>query len=250
MRFEIVFDKLRFFFVFVDRGNYPVVSWDVRGGVAGEWFPPLVAVKDQRRVYGWEAWAAPEEPGWTVVRSLKRALEGGGPETLVQIATQTVPILQLLRELCSALRINLLEHSNLPSVEVGPLEVMLGVPANANSNQRFLTAEAFRQAGFHVLGLLNEPSAASIEFGHRDRSSRQKKAKNPILVYDLGGGTFDASLVELDESEQRVIASEGIGALGGDDFDEILAELALDSTRFSAGERDSLSQAEMFHLHE
>ena len=69
-------------------------------------------------------------------------------------------------------------------------------------------------------------------------------------MYDLGGGTFDASLVELDESEQRVIASEGIGALGGDDFDEILAELALDSAGISAGERDSLSQAEMFHLHE
>jgi molecular chaperone DnaK (HSP70) len=192
MRLGIDFGTTRIIVAFVDRGNYPVVSFDAPDGVAREWFPPLVAVKDQRRVYGWEAWAAPEEPGWTVVRSLKRALEGAGPETLVQIATQTVPMLQLLRELCSALRINLLEHSNLPSVEVGPLEVMLGVPANANSNQRFLTAEAFRQAGFHVLGLLNEPSAASIEFGHRDRSSRQKKAKGQILVYDLGGGTFDA----------------------------------------------------------
>jgi molecular chaperone DnaK (HSP70) len=156
----------------------------------------------------------------------------------------------LLGELCSALRINLLEHSNLPGVEAGLLEVMLGVPANANSNQRFLTAEAFRLAGFHVLGLLNEPSAASIEFGHRDRSSRQKKTKSHIFVYDLGGGTFDASLVELDASQQRVIASEGIGALGGDDFDEILAELALDSAGIGAGERDSLSQAEIFHLHE
>ena len=250
MRLGIDFGTTRIIVAFVDRGNYPVVSFDAPDGAAREWFPPLVAVKDQRRVYGWEAWAAQEEPGWTVVRSLKRALEGAGPETLVQIATQTVPMLQLLHELCSALRINLLEHSNLPTVEAGLLEVMLGVPANANSNQRYLTGEAFRQAGFHVLGLLNEPSAASIEFGHRDRSSRQKKAKSQILVYDLGGGTFDASLVELDESEQTVIASEGIGSLGGDDFDEILAELALDSAEVSAGERDTLSQAEMFHLHE
>jgi molecular chaperone DnaK (HSP70) len=250
VRLGIDFGTTRIIVAFVDRGNYPVVSFDAPDGAAREWFPPLVAVKDQTRVYGWEAWAAQEEPGWTVVRSLKRALEGAGPETLVQIATQTVPMLQLLRELCSALRINLLEHSNLPSVGAGLREVMLGVPANANSNQRYLTAEAFRQAGFHVLGLLNEPSAASIEFGHRDRSSRQKKAKSQILVYDLGGGTFDASLVELDESEQSVIASEGIGSLGGDDFDEILAELALDSAEISAGERDTLSQAEMFHLHE
>jgi hypothetical protein len=144
---------------------------------------------------------------------------------------------ELLGELCSAWRINLLEHSNLPSVEAGLLEAMLEVPANANSNQRFLTAEAFRQAGFYVLGRLNDPSAASIEFGHRDRNSRQKEAKRHILVYHLRGGTFDASLVELDASEQRVIASQGMGALGGDDFDEILAELARDSAGIGAGER-------------
>ncbi len=250
MRLGIDFGTTRIIVALVDRGNYPVVSFAAPDGSDREWFPPLVAVNDQKRVYGWEAWAAQEEPGWTVVRSLKRALEGAGPETLVQIATQTVPMLHVLRELCSALRINLLEHSNLPSVEAGSLEVMLGVPANANSNQRYLTAEAFRQAGFQVLGLLNEPSAASIEFGHRDRSTRQKKAKSQLLVYDLGGGTFDASLVELDESEHRVIASEGISALGGDDFDEVLAELAIDSAGFSAAERESLSQAEMFRLHE
>ena len=54
-------------------------------GVDREWFPPLVAVNDDERVYGWEAWAAQEQPGWTVVRSLKRSLEGAGPETLVQL---------------------------------------------------------------------------------------------------------------------------------------------------------------------
>jgi molecular chaperone DnaK (HSP70) len=250
MRLGIDFGTTRIIVAFVDRGNYPVVSFDAPDGIAREWFPPLVAIKNQRRVYGWEAWAAQEEPGWTVVRSLKRALEGAGPGTLVQIAAHTVPMLQLLGELCSALRVNLLEHSNLPGVEAGRLEVMLGVPANANSNQRFLTAEAFRQAGFHVLGLLNEPSAASIEFGHRGRSSRGKPGKSHILVYDLGGGTFDASLVELDEGQQGVVASEGIGALGGDDFDEILAELALEVAEIGAGERESLTQAEIFHLHE
>lgn len=250
MRLGIDFGTTRIIVAFVDRGNYPVVSFDAPDGTAREWFPPLVAVKDQKRVYGWEAWAAQEEGGWTVVRSLKRALEGAGPETLVQIASQTIPMLQLLGELFSALRTNLLESSNLPSPGGGPLEVMLGVPANANSNQRFLTAEAFRQAGFQVLGILNEPSAASIEFGHRDRNSRQKKSKSQILVYDLGGGTFDASLVELNESGQGVIASEGISALGGDDFDEILAELALEAAGIAAPERDSLSQAETFHLHE
>jgi molecular chaperone DnaK (HSP70) len=250
MRLGIDFGTTRIIVAFVDRGNYPVVSFSGPDGVDREWFPPLVAVKDQERVYGWDAWAAQQEPGWTVVRSLKRALEGAGPETLVEVANQTVPMLQLLSELCANLRVNLLEHSNLPSAKGGLLEVMLGVPANANSNQRFLTAEAFRRAGFSVLGLLNEPSAASIEFGHRDRGTRQKKTETQILVYDLGGGTFDASLVSMDDNEQGVIASEGIGSLGGDDFDETLAELALDAAGIGAEERDGLSQAEMFHLHE
>lgn len=250
MRLGIDFGTTRIIVAYVDRGNYPVVSFEAADGTARDWFPPLVAVQDDKRIYGWEAWAAQEEPGWTIVRSLKRALEGAGPETQVQISAQAVPMMQLLRELCSALRTQLLEHSNLPGAEAGALEVMLGVPANANSNQRFLTTEAFRQAGFQVLGLLNEPSAASIEFGHRDRAVRPKKDKTRILVYDLGGGTFDASLVELGEGEQCVIASEGIGALGGDDFDEILAELALETAGISAAERDNLTQAEMFHLHE
>src|SRR5581483_2608965 len=86
---------------------------------------------------------------------------------------------------------------------------MMGVPANANTNQRFLTVEAFRSAGCDVIGLLNEPSAASIEFGHKT------KIRGVILVYDLGG----------------------------DDFDEILAELAT-----SSDERHGLSQGEHFRL--
>jgi molecular chaperone DnaK (HSP70) len=249
MRLGIDFGTTRIIVARVDRGNYPVVSFTAPDGVDREWFPPLVAVKDAARVYGWEAWAAQEQPGWTVVRSLKRSLEGAGPETLVQLGEHTVPMLQLLIELCCSLRINLLEHSNLPTT-TSPLDVMLGIPANANSNQRFLTGEAFRQAGFQVLGLLNEPSAASIEFSHRDRAIRQKKAQNPILVYDLGGGTFDASLVSLDTAAEGVIASEGIGTLGGDDFDEILGELALEAAGISTEDRDSLTQAEMFHLHE
>src|ERR1700733_14273059 len=105
---------------------------------------------------------------------------------------------------------------------------MLGVPANANSNQRFLTVDGFRRAGFSVLGLLNEPSAASIEFGHRQSITGR------ILVYDLGGGPFDASLVELDARTHTVLATEGISTLGGDDFDRILAELAIGAEEMAA----------------
>ncbi len=250
MKLGVDFGTTRIVVAFADRGNYPVVVFEAPDGGAREWFPPLVAVQGGERRYGWEAWAAQEEPGWTTVRSLKRATEVAGPNTLVDIAGEMIAMQDLLREMISALRTSLLEHSTLQAAEGETLDVMLGVPANANTNQRFLTAEAFRQAGFNVLGVLNEPSAASIEFGHHKRTSQQFKEKMRILVYDLGGGTFDASLVELDAREHAIISSEGIPALGGDDFDEVLAGLALEAGEVSATEQESLSQAETFRLHE
>jgi len=214
MKLGIDFGTTRIVVAFVDGGNYPLVDFEVPDGAARDWFPPLVAVQDSRRLFGWDAWAVQEEPGWTVIRSLKRWLGSASLSSELEIAGQLIPLRELLVGLCSSLRVSLMKHSNLPVEESDSLEVMLGVPANANSNQRFLTTDMFRQAGFEVLGLLNEPSAASIEFGHRGRESAREKH---ILVYDLGGGTFDASLVHLCGREHTVVASEGIESLGGDD---------------------------------
>jgi hypothetical protein len=155
--------------------------------------------------------------------------------------------MELATELLSAFRQQLRQASTLSLDRGEPLEAMIGVPANANSNQRFLTAEAFRAAGFQVLGMLNEPSAASVEFGHREHAQRKGQPRRSLLVYDLGGGTFDASLVEMEEDTHTVVASAGLSDLGGDDFDEILANLALE-TAGRAGERESLSDAESFRL--
>jgi molecular chaperone DnaK (HSP70) len=212
----------------VDRGNYPLVSFEDADGAVFDWFPSLIAVHKSQRLYGWDAWACQQRPEWTIVRSIKRVLDNSGPNTILQIADQHVALMDVLREMAEALKAQLPEEKH---------EVMLGVPANANSNQRFLTAEAFRSAGFDVVGLLNEPSAASIEFGHKS------KLQGSILVYDLGGGTFDASLVEVGERTHVVLATEGIPTLGGDDFDHILAEMAVNEEQ-----RDSLTQAELFRL--
>src|SRR5215510_2361894 len=169
------------------------------------------------------------EPGWTVVRSLKRLLEDAGPETSVDVDGARFSLMDLLT--------GMIEHMRRALSLAPPVEVMLGVPANANSNQRFLTVDAFRRAGFRVLGLLNEPSAAAIEFGH------SQKLKGRLLVYDLGGGTFDASLVDLDDNAHTVVASQGIATLGGDDFDHLLADLAVGDARFA-----ELSAGEVFRL--
>src|ERR1700738_331716 len=138
------------------------------------------------------------------------------------------------------------QRSNLRIPPGEALEIVLGVPAHANSNQRFLSVESFRNAGFQVLGVLNEPSAASIEFGHRPRQSRS--SPETILVYDLGGGTFDASLVPFDENVHHVVASEGIPTIGGDDFDQILADLALDVGGVDQRTRENLPAAAWFRL--
>ena len=228
VRLGIDFGTTRTVVAAVDRGNYPLLSFEGPDGAPVDWFPSLVAVRGDERLYGWPAWACQQDPEWTIIRSLKRVLQDAGPNTILELADQQVPLIQVLREMAAALR-DLLPQEN--------LEVMLGVPANANTNQRFLTVEAFRSAGCEVIGLLNEPSAASIEFGHKT------KINGVILVYDLGGGTFDASLVEVGERTHRPLATEGIATLGGDDFDEILAELATTND-----ERHGLSQAEHFRL--
>jgi molecular chaperone DnaK len=230
-----------------DRGNYPLVSFESPEGQAREWFPPLLAIRGNERRYGWSAWAVQGDRGWTVFRSLKRLLKRAGPTTQLDFAGSTLPVMGLITEMLSAFRQHLLEASTLSFDRAEPIEAVIGVPANANSNQRFLTAEAFRAAGFEVLGMLNEPSAASIEFGHRERAQRRGQARKSMLVYDLGGGTFDASLVEMEEDTHNVVASAGLPDIGGDNFDEILAGLALDNAA-RAEERDSLSDGESFRL--
>src|SRR5436190_14361505 len=225
MRLGIDFGTTRIVVAAVDRGNYPVITFEDTEGVAQDWFPPLIAARGDQRLYGWDAWAAQGDTSCTVIRSIKRSLEDAGPGTIVQLGSQTVPMLQLLEEMARALKIALLEKASLPSKRDTTLEAMLGVPANANSNQRFLTVEPFQRAGFHVLGLLNEPSAASVEYGHRARGSGPSER---VLVYDLGGGTFDVSLVEIDGRTHSVVATEGVPTLGGDYYDIALAALALE----------------------
>lgn len=228
MKLGIDFGTTRTVVAAVDRGNYPLLSFEDGEGNVYDWFPSLLALNGNQRRYGWQAWDCQSQPEWTIVRSLKRVLDNGGPNTILQIADQQIPLMQVLQEMATAIK------AGLPPE---PHQIMLGVPANANGNQRFLTAEAFRSAGFDVMGLLNEPSAASIEFGHRNQ------LKGHILVYDLGGGTFDASLVEIGERAHRVVATEGISTLGGDDFDHILADLVV-----NAETREALSQSEVFRL--
>jgi molecular chaperone DnaK (HSP70) len=210
----------------VDRGNYPLITFETEWGDGQEWYPSLIAGKGTQRVFGWEAWSKQAEEGWQKIRSLKRCLCRANPGTGLRVGDQEVPVLTLLIEYLSALRRDLLERSNLHLRYPAVLEVMIGVPANANSNQRFLTLEGFRRAGFDVLGMVNEPSAAGVEYAFRYRQHPSEQRREYLLVYDLGGGTFDLSVIQMQDLSHRVMTTGGIEHLGGDDFDLILADLA------------------------
>ncbi|STS99680.1 Chaperone protein HscA [Klebsiella michiganensis] len=96
--------------------------------------------------------------------------------------------------------------------------VVITVPAYFDDAQRQGTKDAARLAGLHVLRLLNEPTAAAIAYG------LDSGQEGVIAVYDLGGGTFDISVLRLSRGVFEVLATGGDSALGGDDFDHLLAD--------------------------
>ena len=98
-------------------------------------------------------------------------------------------------------------------------KAVITVPAFFNETQREVTREAGELAGLEVVRILNEPTAASLTYDpHPDKMER-------LLVYDLGGGTFDVSIVQIERSVVEVLSSHGDTHLGGDDFDQLLLDL-------------------------
>src|SRR4030088_438781 len=105
----------------------------------------------------------------------------------------------------------------------GPVtKAVITVPAYFNDAQRQATKDAGRIAGLEVLRLVNEPTAASLAYG------LDKKQNAIVAVYDLGGGTFDISILKLHDGIFEVVATNGDTHLGGDDIDNLLITIALD----------------------
>lgn len=215
VRLGIDFGTTRTLVARVESGNYPLVTFETEWGEGQDGYPTLIAGKGSQRVFGWEAWSKQSEENWQIMRSLKRYLSQANPETCLQVGDQNVPVLSLLIEYLSALRRDLVENSNLHLRTPVILEAMIGVPANANNNQRFLTLEGFRRAGFEVLGIINEPTAAGVEYAYRYRKQVSERRREYLLIYDLGGGTFDLSVIQMSELSHRVLTTAGIERLGG-----------------------------------
>lgn len=126
-----------------------------------------------------------------------------GPKSPVEVSAQ---ILQTLRERGEAA---------LGGELVG---VVITVPAYFDDAQRQATKDAARLAGLNVLRLLNEPTAAAVAYG------LDQQAEGVVAIYDLGGGTFDVSILRLSRGVFEVLATGGDSALGGDDFDHVVAQ--------------------------
>lgn len=103
-------------------------------------------------------------------------------------------------------------------------KAVITVPAYFNDAQRQATRDAGKLAGLDVLRIVNEPTAASLAYG----LDRQSEEKQTIAVYDLGGGTFDISILQIQDGIFEVLATNGDTFLGGDDFDRVLIDYWLD----------------------
>jgi len=230
MRLGIDFGTTRTVAATVEKGNYPACTFSWKGDLK-EYIPSVVAAKGDTLFFGWEAAELIHDPHAFFLRSIKRLAHDLRPEDPVQIGPGvSLPLLELITLFFAHLKRMLIRHSNLVRKKGQDMEVMVATPANANSNQRYLTLEAFRRAGFRVLGAMNEPSAAAVEFAHRYLAHvGPKSPKKYMVVYDLGGGTFDTSAVGLAERNFEVIGHEGIARLGGDDFDEVIFDLTLEA---------------------
>ncbi|WP_293951632.1 Hsp70 family protein [uncultured Corynebacterium sp.] len=226
MRFGIDVGTTRTIAAVVDRGNYPVVTIEDYLGDAQDYIPSVVALDGDDILVGWNALRlGPDEP--TLIRSFKRIMSQPAVtgDTPVALGDNTRPLAEVLRAYADTV-VTALRTFQASINDTTDIEVVLGIPANAHSAQRLLTLSAFSEAGVTVKGLINEPSAAAFEYTHRHANTLNSK-RSDILIYDLGGGTFDSSLIRVDGKDHEVIGSVGVSHLGGDDFDELLAQAAL-----------------------
>jgi molecular chaperone DnaK len=121
---------------------------------------------------------------------------------------------------------------------------VITVPAYYNDNQRQAVRDAGRLAGLHVERILNEPTAAALAYGYG------RKLNQRILVYDLGGGTFDASVLELHDSVYEVISTGGDTFLGGIDFDNAIVEYLLEEFHKKTGKVFQGDRVAMQRIHD
>ncbi len=204
--------------VAVMEGGEPVVITNSEGARTT---PSVVAFKDGERLVGAiakrQAVANPDNTVMSIKRDMgtnnKRSIEGK------DYSPQEISAM-ILAKLKSDAEAYLGETVT---------QAVITVPAYFNDSQRQATKDAGKIAGLEVLRIINEPTAASLSYG-LDKEDNQK-----ILIYDLGGGTFDVSILEIGDGVFEVLATNGDTRLGGDDFDEAIMNWLVSEFKMSNG---------------
>lgn len=194
--------------------------------------PSVVHYQHQGHTVGWEARAQAASDPVNTISSVKRMMgrsladiQARYPHLPYHLTASEngLPMINTPAGLLNPVRVSadilkaLAERAR--EVLAGELDgVVITVPAYFDDAQRQGTKDAARLAGLHVLRLLNEPTAAAIAYG------LDSGQEGVIAVYDLGGGTFDISILRLSRGVFEVLATGGDSALGGDDFDHLLAD--------------------------
>lgn len=181
----------------------------LKNGEGEEVTPSVVAVDDGKFIIGVPA-KDMQAAGYTEVAAFYKSMMGD-PAFVKYIDGQELSAEDLSREFLRALKAET-ERAN--GVRLG--DAVITVPAYFNEDQRQATLRAGEGAGFHVLKIINEPTAAIIAYGLTGGPRRN------VLVYDLGGGTFDVTVAEVNGSRVRVLGTTGNHQLGGQDFDRVL----------------------------
>ena len=236
-------------------------------GVVEAGFPILLADETGSRLTPSAVWYPPDggepvagaaalrrrlaEPGRTIV-SVKRLI-GRRPGELEHVPPYPVgrdaegrTAVALDGRLISPVEVSACILRRLKAVAERALErpvrrAVITVPAYFNDAQRSATRRAGELAGFTVERILNEPTAAALAFGLDKQGERSR-----VAVFDLGGGTFDISILEISEGVFQVLATHGDTSLGGDDLDRALAE-RLTELAFAGGRRPSAEAAARLH---
>src|SRR5436190_11286253 len=148
------------------------------------------------------------------IKSIKRKM---GQDVKVKLGDQEYRPQEISAMILRSLRDRAARELGVPVTKA-----VITVPAYFNDAQRQATREAGELAGLEVVRILNEPTAASLTYDPSQRELRR------LLVYDLGGGTFDVSIVQSQEGVIEVLSSHGDTQLGGDDFDDLLLKFVCD----------------------
>lgn len=247
----------------IDLGTTNSLVAAVRSGVAEPLpdaqgrliLPSTVRYHAERAEVGESARAAAAKDPFNTIISVKR-LMGRGLEDVKQLGEQLpyrfrqgeshMPFIETVQGLKSPVEVSadiLRELRQRAETTLGGelVGAVITVPAYFDDAQRQATKDAARLAGLNVLRLLNEPTAAAVAYG------LDKGAEGLVAIYDLGGGTFDISILRLTRGVFEVLATGGDTALGGDDFDHAIAGWVIEQAGLSA-DLDPGSQRQLLQI--